>query len=125
MKQKNTYKFFLVFWLMLPGLMFGNGFLANKFNLASNVGLYKDCKVASKIDLHTNALPFKGETPINNTNENQLFNLDIEEIVESCEVEYYDVFPKCLSVAKTVIIRYNENGNLQFQPGIIPPPPKK
>lgn len=122
MKKKNTYITFLLLGLMLPGLVFGASFSVNTSSL---FGVANNFTLANDNFYITQALPFQSEVPIDNSDENQLFTIDIEEIVTPCDVKYYMVIANCVCYFKKVISRYKEQGNLQFQPDIVPPPPKK
>ena len=122
MKKKNTYITFLLLGLMLPGLVFGASFSVNTSSL---FGVANNFTSATDNFYSTQGLPFQSEIPSDNSNENQLFTIDIEEIIEPCDVKYYVVSTTYVCHVKKVMFRYKEQGNLQFQPNIVPPPPKK
>lgn len=122
MKQRNTYSTFLLLGLMLPGLIFSTSLSVDTSSL---FGVANNFTSSSSNFYNTQALPFESEVPSNNSVENQLFTIDIEEIVTPCDVKYYMVITNCVCSIKKVTSRYKEQGNLQFQPDIVPPPPKK
>lgn len=107
---------------MLPRLVFGASFSENTNSL---FGIANNFTSATDNFYNTQSLPFQSQIPTDNSDENQLFTTDIEEIVEPCDVKYYVVITNVVCYVKKVISRYKKQGNLQFQPDIVPPPPKK
>lgn len=124
MTRKNLHIPFSRIWFLLPVLLFANCILANTSQATINTKSCKENQKSTINFLSNQSIPIGCELPKDSPSENHLSNSDIEEIVDPFAVKNFAPLDVSVCASTEVIIKYKEAGNRQYQPNIVPPPPK-
>lgn len=104
--------------------MFASSTLASTNNVLTFSSTFIEYQKSTTEPNSDQSLPHGKEFPKEFPQENQFLNIDIEENVEPCEVNYFVSLINFVRYSKKVTFRYKAQENLRFHPDIIPPPPK-